>query len=488
MENLLNHYDLFINGKWQASKESFESHSPINGKLLATCSQASKEDVDDAVDAAALAFERYKLTSAYERAALLNKIADTIEANKEHLAMVETQDNGKPIRESLSVDIPSAIQHFRYFAGVILADEGKANYLEDGSLSLIFKEPIGVVGQIIPWNFPLLMAAWKLAPLLAAGCTCVIKPSMSTSLSLLELMRLIEGFLPAGVINVITGSGAKAGEYILNHPGFAKLAFTGSTQVGCAVANAAAKALIPSTLELGGKSANIIFDDCDLDLALDGAQIGILFNQGQVCCAGSRILVQESIYDDFVSKLAKKFAKIKVLPSYEKSCQMGALISARQLEKVQNYIKIGLDEGAKLAAGGKRLSQGELANGYFLEPTLLSNVSNEMRVAREEIFGPVACVIKFKDELEAISIANDSAYGLAAGIWSKDIKRAFRVAKSLEAGRVWVNTYNAVPAGAPFGGYKRSGIGRETHAMILNHYTQVKNVFIGMKEGVSGLY
>lgn len=483
-------YGLYINGQWREASngDTYTAASPADGSVLAVCAQATREDVDDAVTAAWEAFKTWKKTTPAQRAAILNKIADIIDANKEHLAMVESMDNGKPIRETMNVDIPLSAQHFRYFAGCILAEEGTASVLNEQFLSLVLREPLGVVGQIIPWNFPFLMAAWKLAPVLAAGDCTVLKPSKEASLSILEFVRLIEGVLPAGVLNVITGAGSKSGQYILEHPGFSKLAFTGSTEVGRDVGLAAANRIIPSTLELGGKSANIYFDDCDFDQAIDGAQLGILFNQGQVCCAGSRIFVQDTIYDKFVPALVKAFENVKVGLPWNEDTQMGAQINEAQVKKILSYVDIAKEEGATIACGGVRADEGELAKGCFLKPTLITDVTNDMRVAQEEIFGPVAVVIKFHDEDEVVAMANDSEYGLGGAVWTKDINRAIRVARNIETGRMWVNTYNQIPEHAPFGGYKTSGIGRETHKMILDHYTQVKNIMINLSYAPSGFY
>lgn len=483
-------YKLFIGGEWVEAedKETLNSFSPADGSLLAEISEATRSDVDKAVDAAWKAFESYRHTTPKERAKILNEIADIIDANKEHLAMVETMDNGKPIRETLNVDIPLAADHFRYFAGVILADEGTLNKFDAHNISLVIREPIGVVGQVIPWNFPFLMAAWKLAPALAAGDAIVIKPSSTTSLSLLELMKLIENVVPKGVINLITGSGSKSGEYLLQNDRLSKLAFTGSTEIGYEVAKAAADKLIPATLELGGKSANIFFDDCDMDVAMDGLLLGILFNQGQVCCAGSRVFVQEGIYDEFVKRAVEKFKSVKVGLPWDPETQMGAQISPGQQNKVLGYIDVAVREGAKIAIGGKKHEDKELKDGVFIEPTLITEVTNEMTVAREEIFGPVAVVIKFKDEADVIRMANESEYGLGGGVFTQDINKALNVANSLETGRVWINTYNAIPEGAPFGGYKKSGIGRETHKMILDAYSQFKNIIIKTDGKPSGLY
>ncbi len=483
-------YQLYIGGKWKdaSDKAVFSAKCPANGEVLAQCAQATKQDVDEAVKAAWKAFPSWKKVPTNERAAILYKIADIIDANKEHLAMTETLDNGKPIRETMAIDVPLAADHFRYFAGCILAEEGSASVLNEQFLSLILREPIGVVGQIVPWNFPFLMAAWKLAPVLAAGCCTVFKPSSDTSLSVLEFARLTQDVIPAGVFNVITGSGSKSGQFMLDHKGFRKLAFTGSTEVGKNVALAAADKIIPSTLELGGKSANIFFSDCQWDMAMDGLQLGILFNQGQVCCAGSRVFVQEDIYDKFVADAVKAFEKVKVGMPWEEDTQMGTQINENQLNKILSYIDIGKKEGAKVACGGVRANEGDLAKGAFMRPTLLTNVTNDMRVAQEEIFGPVAVVIKFKTEQEVIDMANDSVYGLGGAVWTKDINRAIRVSREIETGRMWVNTYNQIPEGAPFGGYKESGVGRETHKVILEHYTQMKNIMINLSEAPSGFY
>ena len=483
-------YQLFIGGQWKdaSDHETFKTICPADGSTLAECAQATKEDVDEAVKVAWEAFKTWKHTTVAERAAILNKIAAIIDENKEHLAMVESMDNGKPVRETLAVDIPMAADHFRYFAGCIQAEEGSANILGKDTLSLILREPIGVVGQIVPWNFPFLMAAWKLAPVLASGCCTVFKTSSTTPLSVLEFARLVQDVIPAGVFNVITGSGSKSGQYMLDHPGFRKLAFTGSTEVGRNVALAAAQKLIPATLELGGKSANIFFEDCDWEMAMDGLQMGILFNQGQVCCAGSRVFVQESIYNRFVEEAVKRFNKVKVGLPWEEETQMGSQIDRRQMEKILKYVEIGKEEGAKVLCGGVQAKEGELEKGCFLRPTLLGDVTNDMRVAQEEIFGPVACIIKFKTEEEVLAMANDSAYGLGGAVWTRDINQALRVARGVETGRMWVNTYNAIPEGAPFGGCKASGIGRETHKVILEHYTQMKNIMINMAEAPTGFY
>ena len=481
-------YQLFIDGKWCDASDGaiLKSYCPATGEYLSSFADATVSDVDKAVKAARRAFSSWSKTTVKERADILNKIADIIDEHKEELALIETVDNGKPLRETMAIDIPMSSAHFRYFAGVILAEEGSASVLDEAFLSIILREPIGVVGQIVPWNFPFLMGAWKLAPVIAAGDCTVFKPSSTTSLSILRFAELIADVLPPGVFNLITGAGSKAGQYLLDHPDIDKLAFTGSTEVGRNVALAAAKRLIPSTLELGGKSANIYFDDCRLDQAIDGAQLGILFNQGQVCCAGSRIFVQETFYDKFVGKLVDCFNKVKVGLPWEEGVQMGSQIDMRQLQKILSYIEFAKQDGDKILCGGTAVG-GDLSCGAFMRPTLIES-KNCHRCAQEEIFGPVAVVIPFKDEDEVIAMANDSVYGLGGAVWTVDINRAIRVSRAIRTGRMWVNTYNQIPEGSPFGGYKESGIGRETHKMILNHYSQFKNILINLSEKPSGFY
>ncbi len=482
-------YGLFIGGEWvdASNGEVFESYNPANGKLITTCAEATEEDVDKAVKAAWAAFPAWKATTNAERAAVLNKIADVIDANAQLLASLESQDSGKPIREATVIDIPTTADQFRYYAGLIRGEEGAVTKVDANTIALMVSEPLGVVGQIVPWNFPLMIGSWKMAPALAAGNCVIFKPSSATSVTALVLADLLKDVLPAGVFNVITGSGDKAGQYILDHPGIKKLSFTGSTSVGYKVSEAAGKRLIPATLELGGKSPNIFFDDCNFEKAIDGLQLGILFNQGEVCAAGSRILVQEGIYDKFMEAAVKAFKKINIGDPSDFNTQLGAIVNERQMEKVLNYVEIGKAEGANVAVGGKRYTEGDCANGYFIEPTLLEG-TNDMRIAQEEIFGPVGVVIKFKTEEEAIAIANDSKYGLAGAVWTQDINKALRVAQSVESGRVWINSCSNVPAGIAFGGMKQSGYGREINKCALDHYRQVKSIEISTLESPLGFY
>ena len=483
-------YQLYIDGKWVDASDGLTEKvfCPATGEQISTIADASADDVERAVDAAWHAFDSWSKTDTATRAAILDKIADVIEQHAEELAQIETLDNGKPIRETRAIDVAFSVDHFRYFAGVLRADEGSATVLPGNFLSLVLREPIGVVGQIVPWNFPFLMAAWKLAPVLAAGDCTVFKPSSTTSLSVLRFAELTQDIIPAGVFNVITGRGSKSGQALLENERLSKLAFTGSTSVGREVAIEAAKKIIPATLELGGKSANIIFPDAKWDQVLDGVQLGILFNQGQVCCAGSRIFVHEDIYDKFIADIVPAFEKVKVGLPWEEDTQMGSQIDERQLKKILSYVDIAKEEGGRVIVGGHRLTENGLDKGAFMAPTLIEVPNNSLRVCQEEIFGPVAVIQKFKDEDEVVALANDSEYGLGGAVWTRDINRALRVARGVRTGRMWVNTYNQIPSGAPFGGYKKSGIGRETAKEILDAYTQEKNILINLSEQPSGFY
>lgn len=488
-------YDNYISGKWTPPVQGkyFDNVSPLTGKPFTKAAHSTAEDIALAVDAAHDAFETWSKTSATERSIILNKIADRIEANLEYIASVETIDNGKAIRETLNADIPLAIDHFRYFAGVIRAEEGSMTELDHQTVSLIVNEPIGVVAQIIPWNFPILMAVWKLAPALAAGCTVVLKPAESTPTSIMVLMELIEDLLPAGVVNIVNGFGAEVGRPLVTNKKVAKAAFTGSTATGRMVMQYATENIIPVTLELGGKSPNIFFnsvmdaDDEFLDKAVEGAVLFAL-NQGEICTCPSRLLIQEDIYDKFIERVIARVEAIKMGNPLDKTVMMGAQASKIQFDKISSYLKLGKEEGAELLTGGApQQLEGELSGGYYIQPTLFKG-HNKMRIFQEEIFGPVLAVTTFKDEQEAIDIANDTLYGLGAGVWTRDAHQIYQVPRAIQAGRVWVNQYHSYPAGAPFGGYKQSGIGRENHKMMLAYYRQTKNMLISYDKKKLGFF
>lgn len=483
-------YDLFINGEFVPSEsgETIDVSNPATGEVITKVAKASEKDVDKAVQAAQAAFDSWSKTPKAERVKLLREIGDKLLEQKDRFAVIETLNNGKPIRETSTIDIPLSARHYEYFASVIDTDEGTVNDMSEDVMSIVRHEPIGVVGAVVAWNFPMLLSAWKLAPALAAGNTVVIQPSSSTPVSLIELAKIFQEVLPNGVVNILTGKGSESGNAIFNHEGVDKLSFTGSTEVGYQVADAAAKRLVPATLELGGKSANIILDDANLDVAVEGIQLGILFNQGEVCSAGSRLLVQEDIYDKLMDRLKDAFSRIKVGDPQDENIQMGSQTGEAQLEKIQNYVDYAKESGAEILVGGNRLTDGELSKGYFFEPTIIAVENNKNKLAQEEIFGPVLTVIKVKDEDEAIQIANDSEYGLAGGVFSENINRALKVAREVRTGRIWVNTYNQVPEGAPFGGYKKSGIGRETYKAAIQNYQQVKNIYIDTSNQTKGLY
>jgi aldehyde dehydrogenase len=488
-------YDNFIGGRWVApAKGVYQLDlSPATGKPITEVPRSTGEDVETALDAAHKAKAAWAATSTTERSRVLNAIADVIEANKEMLAVAESWENGKPVRETLAADIPLAADHFRYFGSVIRAEEGSISEIDKDTIAYQFHEPLGVVGQIIPFNFPILMAAWKIAPAIAAGNVTVVKPASPTPWSILKLMELIEPIVPAGVINVVNGPGAEVGMALASSKRIAKIAFTGETATGRMIMGYAAKNLIPSTTELGGKSPNIFFedilaaDDEFFDKAIEGLVL-YAFNKGEVCTCPSRALIQASIYQPFMERCLERIAKIKQGHPLDIHTTLGAQVSAAQLEKITRYVKIGLDEGAELLIGGHRnVLPGELSEGYYFEPTVLKG-QNKMRIFQEEIFGPVLAVTTFKDEAEALEIANDTMYGLGAGVWTRDASRAFRVGRAIQAGRVWTNCYHLYPAGAPFGGYKASGVGRENHKMMLDHYTQTKNLLVSYDPKALGFF
>ncbi len=488
-------YDNFINGKFQppVKGQYFDVITPISGKVYTKAARSTAEDIELALDAAHAAKDQWGATNAAARANVLLKIADRIDQNLELLAYAETVDNGKPIRETLNADIPLAADHFRYFAGCLRAQEGALSQIDDNTIAYHFHEPLGVVGQIIPWNFPILMAAWKLAPALGAGNCVVLKPAEQTPVSIMVLMELIADLLPPGVLNIVNGYGKEAGMPLATSKRIGKIAFTGSTVTGRVIAQAAAANLIPATLELGGKSPNVFFDDvmaqddAFLDKAIEGLVL-FAFNQGEVCTCPSRALIQESIYDRFIERAIKRVAAIKQGSPLDTDTMMGAQASAMQMDKIMSYLEVGKQEGAKvLIGGGRNLLGGELAGGYYIQPTLFKG-HNDMRVFREEIFGPVLAVATFKDEAEALKIANDTPYGLGAGVWTRDGSRAYRMGRAIQAGRVWTNCYHAYPAHAAFGGYKESGIGRETHKAMLDHYQQTKNLLVSYSPNALGFF
>jgi aldehyde dehydrogenase len=488
-------YDNFTGGKWvpPVKGKYFVDHSPINGEPIAEIAKSSPEDVEKALDAAHAAKEAWGHTSPAARAAILNKIADVMEENLEVLAIAETIDNGKPIRETRNADVPLSIDHFRYFAACIRAEEGALGEIDNDTIAYHFKEPLGVVGQIIPWNFPLLMAAWKLAPAVGAGNCTVIKPASNTPLSLLVLMGLIGDLLPPGVINVVTGPGGEIGKALATNPRIAKIAFTGETTTGRLIMQYASEPIVPQTLELGGKSPNIFFadvmdaNDAFLDKALEGFAL-FAFNKGEVCTCPSRALIQEPIFDEFLERAVARVKRIKVGNPLDPTTMMGAQASKDQLEKILGYIDVGKKEGAKCMTGGKQAHLGgEFENGYYIEPTVFVG-NNKMRVFQEEIFGPVLSVTKFTTLENAIEIGNDTVYGLGAGVWSRNVNNTYRVGREIKAGRVWTNCYHLYPAGAAFGGYKQSGFGRETHKIILEHYQQTKNLLVSYSPQALGFF
>ncbi|MCK5811243.1 MAG: aldehyde dehydrogenase [Cocleimonas sp.] len=488
-------YENFIGGEWVAPVKGqyFDDMSPVNGEVFCEFPRSSSEDIELALDAAHEAKDAWGKTSVTERSNILLKIADRIEANTELLAIAETWDNGKGVRETLAADVPLSADHFRYFAGCIRSQEGTNSDLDEHTVAYHFHEPLGVVGQIIPWNFPLLMAAWKIPPALAAGNCIVLKPAEQTPLSITLLMEIIADLLPAGVINIVQGFGPEAGQALATSPRIAKLAFTGSTAVGKHILKCAADSLIPSTVELGGKSPNIFFEDIMnheasyLEKCLEGAALAF-FNQGEVCTCPSRILVQESIAEEFTKRLIEKAQTIKQGNPLDTDTQVGAQVSKEQFDIILSYINIGKEEGATVLTGGEIAeTNDEINKGFYIQPTILSG-TNDMRVFQEEIFGPVISITTFKDEADAIAIANDTEYGLGAGLWTRDMNRAYRVGRAVQAGRVWTNCYHLYPAHAAFGGYKKSGIGRENHSMMLGHYQQTKNLLVSYSPDPLGFF
>jgi aldehyde dehydrogenase len=488
-------YDNFIGGKWVApvKGEYFDVISPITGKPYTKAARSSAEDVELALDAAHAAADKWGKTSTTERANILLKIADRIEQNLALIATADTVDNGKPIRETMNADIPLTVDHFRYFAGAIRAQEGGISEIDNDTVAYHFHEPLGVVGQIIPWNFPILMAAWKLAPALAAGNCVVLKPAEFTPLSILIMMETIADLLPPGVINIVNGYGREVGAPLANSKRIAKIGFTGSTATGRTIAQAAASNLIPATLELGGKSPNVFFadimdeDDAFFDKAIEGLVL-FAFNQGEVCTCPSRAIIQESIYDKFMERVLERVKAIKQGNPLDPNTMLGAQASEDQMNKIMNYIDIGRQEGAEVLIGGERnMLTGDIAGGYYVQPTLLKG-HNKMRVFQEEIFGPVLAVTTFKDEADALAIANDTIFGLGAGVWSRNGTTAYRMGRGIKAGRVWTNCYHHYPAHAAFGGYKESGIGRENHKMMLDHYQQTKNLLVSYNPNKMGFF
>ncbi|WP_413814220.1 aldehyde dehydrogenase [Aureimonas sp. Leaf427] len=488
-------YDNFIGGRWVAPTDGryFDNPSPVTGKTLCHVARSSAADVELALDAAHAARERWGRTPAAERAKLLNRVADRLEENLDLLAMVETLDNGKPIRETTHADLPLAVDHFRYFAGCLRAQEGAISEIDEDTVAYHFHEPLGVVGQIIPWNFPLLMAVWKLAPALAAGNCVVLKPAEQTPLSILVFAELIADILPEGVLNIVNGFGLETGKPLAQSKRIAKIAFTGETTTGRLIMQYASENLIPVTLELGGKSPNIFFadvmdeDDAFFDKALEGFAMFAL-NKGEVCTCPSRALVHESIYDRFMERAVARVKAIKQGHPLDPTTMIGAQASNEQVEKILSYFDIGRQEGAEVLTGGKRAELGgELSQGYYIEPTIFAG-HNKMRVFQEEIFGPVVSVTTFKDDADALAIANDTPYGLGAGVWTRNGTRAYRFGRGIQAGRVWTNCYHAYPAHAAFGGYKQSGIGRENHKMMLDHYQQTKNMLVSYSPKALGFF
>ncbi|MBA35625.1 MAG: aldehyde dehydrogenase [Oleispira sp.] len=488
-------YQNFIGGKWvePVNGNYFDNVSPVNGQVFCQIPRSDKDDIELALDAAHKAKDAWGTTSVTERSNILLKIADRLEQNLELIAVAETWDNGKAVRETLAADIPLAIDHFRYFAGCLRAQEGSLAELDEHTVSYHFHEPLGVVGQIIPWNFPILMAAWKLGPALAGGNCVILKPAEQTPASILIVMELIEDLLPAGVLNIVNGFGAEAGQALASSDRIAKIAFTGSTPVGEKILKCAAENIIPSTVELGGKSPNVFFEDVldyedeYLSKCIEGAVLAY-FNQGEVCTCPSRLFVHEKIYDEFIAKVIERTKLITRGNPLDTETMVGAQASKQQFDKILSYIDIGKKEGAEVLMGGEiEAMDSDLSKGFYIQPTLLKG-DNDMRIFQEEIFGPVISLSTFKDEEEALKLANSTEFGLGAGVWSRDMNRAYRMGRKIQAGRVWTNCYHMYPAHAAFGGYKKSGVGRETHKMALEHYQQTKNLLVSYSVDPLGFF
>ncbi|WP_394219291.1 aldehyde dehydrogenase family protein [Halobacillus trueperi] len=488
-------YDNFIGGEWTAPVKGqyFDNVTPVTGQTFCQVARSTEEDIELALDAAHQAKDAWGKASVTERSLVLNRIADRMEENLESLAIAETWENGKAVRETLNADLPLAVDHFRYFASVIRSQEGSIGEIDNDTIAYHFQEPLGVVGQIIPWNFPLLMATWKIAPALAAGNAIVLKPAEQTPASIMYLLELIEDLLPAGVLNVVNGYGLEAGKPLAQSPRISKIAFTGETTTGRMIMQYASQNIIPVTLELGGKSPNIIFedvmreDDDFLDKTIEG-MVMFALNQGEVCTCPSRALIQESIYDEFMERAIKRVKEIKTGNPLDPEVMMGAQASSEQLEKILSYLEVGKEEGAECLTGGARNQmEGDFKEGYYVQPTVFKG-DNSMRIFQEEIFGPVLSVTTFKDKEEAMKLANDTLYGLGAGVWTRDMNTAYRFGRGIEAGRVWTNCYHAYPAHAAFGGYKMSGVGRENHKMMLSHYQQTKNMLVSYSPQKLGFF
>ena len=487
-------YENYIGGKWVSPVDGqyFDDISSVDGSVIAKVARSNEKDIERAIEAGWNAFETWQHSSATERSNLLFRIADRIEENLEELAKIECWENGKAIRETLNADLPLVVDHFRYFGGVIRGEAGEVSHIDANTVSMEVHEPLGVVGQIIPWNFPILMATWKLAPALAAGNCVVLKPAEQTPVSIMMVMELIEDLIPPGVVNIVNGFGPEAGKPLASSPNIKKIAFTGETTTGRLILQYASEHITPASLELGGKSPNVFFesvmaaDDAFLDKSVEGFVMFAL-NQGEVCTCPSRALIQESIYDEFIARCLERVAAIKMGDPLDPTVMMGAQVSNDQYKKILNYIDVGKQEGAEILAGGAAYDNTKYPNGLYIQPTVFKG-HNSMRIFQEEIFGPVVSVTTFKDEAEALAISNDTLYGLGAGVWTRDLHQMQNVASGIQSGRVWCNCYHLYPAHASFGGYKKSGIGRETHKMMLDHYRHTKNMLLSYDKNPMGFF